>query len=92
MMERSVEEYEEMARAAMDGEFTPSGPPEDGSTLVMGRPRKGAEEGVSPVRAVRFPQQLLDDLERYAAETHTTTSEVVRRAAIEYLARHQESA
>ncbi len=92
MTKRSAEDYAEMSRRVESGEFAVSGPLELGSTLRMGRPVGGKRRGKSPSRTVRLPSDLDGRLAAYADETHTTPSEVVRRAVDEYLSRHPQGA
>ncbi|NLG55824.1 MAG: CopG family transcriptional regulator [Rhodococcus sp.] len=89
-MKRSTSEYEDMARAEMEGtlDFEPLGPVEE---LAMGRPRDGGR-GNSPTRTVRFPEPLLNRLEQLAQAQNVSTSVLIRRATIEYLERNSSGA
>lgn len=50
----------------------------------VGRPRLGEEP--AGLTAVRLPPEVRQALDERAAEEHTTTSEVIRRALEQYLA------
>ncbi|GAA4676667.1 hypothetical protein GCM10023197_35620 [Gordonia humi] len=55
-------------------------------SLPMGRPTR--PRGSSPLRAVRLPRALDDQLTSYANRRGESTSAVVRAAISEYLDRH----
>ncbi|MGW4633367.1 CopG family ribbon-helix-helix protein [Nocardia sp. NPDC004415] len=88
MAKRSAEEYEAMAAEFENGDYAVVGPIEVGPELLMGRPAGGSRGGKSPVRTVRLPAELDARLTAYADEAETTPSDVLRRAVVEYLARH----
>lgn len=92
MAKRSAEEYEAMAAEFQSGDYAVVGPIEVGPELAMGRPVGGARGGSSPVRTVRLPAELDARLAAYAEEAETTPSDILRRAVVEYLARHPLSA
>ncbi|OIN77849.1 ribbon-helix-helix protein, CopG family [Mycobacterium malmoense] len=89
MARRNAEDYAAMSRAVESGEYTVDGPLEVGASLRMGRPAGGQpRRGVSPTRTVRLSTELDIRLEAYAAASHTSPSEVLRRALDEYLKHH----
>lgn len=73
------------------------GPVDDGFTLadrtlrMAGRPALGSDratgEGRSPRRQVRLPPELNEQLDRFARQTDTTPSAVIRDALGEYIGR-----
>jgi hypothetical protein len=88
MARRSKEDYAAMSRAVEDGDYIVGGPLELGASLAMGRPIGGRRGGVSPTRTVRLSTELDGRLEAYVVASHTSPSEVLRRALDEYLKRH----
>jgi hypothetical protein len=88
MAKRSAEDYAAMSRAVESGEYAAGGPLELGASLQMGRPAGGQRRGVSPTRTVRLSTELDMRLEAYVSASHTTPSEVLRKALDEYLKRH----
>lgn len=85
---RSAEDYAAMSRAVESGEYAVDGPLDVGASLQMGRPAGGQRRGVSPTRTVRLSAELDIRLEKYATASHTSPSEVLRRALDEYLKHH----
>lgn len=61
----------------------------DRTMRMAGRPALGSHratgEGRSPRRQVRLPRELNDELDRFAKQTDTTPSEVIRDAVGEYI-------
>lgn len=85
---RSPEDYSAMGRAVENGEYTVDGRLELGTSLQMGRPVGGQRRGASPTRTVRLSTELEKRLEAYVSASHSSPSDVIRRALDEYLKRH----
>lgn len=81
---RSDEEYESLATAIEDGAYTVT----TGSTTVhRGRPRQGEDRVAMRATSVRIPEGTLALLEELAAADQVATSELIRIAADEFVAR-----
>lgn len=80
---RSDAEYEALATAIEDGDYTVTGP----ATVHRGRPRKGEERASTRATTVRMPEATLAVLEEMAAAEKVTTSDIIRTAADEFIAR-----
>lgn len=62
--------------------------PAEYAELPIGRPPKGAAPGRTPVTSIRLPNALREQLDARARAEDVKPAEVMRRALVEYLARH----
>lgn len=80
---RSNPDYEALASSIEDGDYTVLPP----VVVHRGRPRNGESRVAARATSVRLPEATLALLEELAAAEQTTTSELIRTAANEFLAR-----
>ncbi|WP_166905935.1 hypothetical protein [Mycobacterium sp. DL440] len=82
-------DYAALSRAVESGDYVVSGPLEDGATLRMGRPAKGAQSaGKTPNLTVRVDPSIRGILQAIADDKGVKESEIVRQAVLEFIECH----
>ncbi|MFT4087996.1 MAG: ribbon-helix-helix protein, CopG family [Gordonia sp. (in: high G+C Gram-positive bacteria)] len=82
--EQTADDYAALAASIEEADYTVRSP----ATVHRGRPRKGRNRTPSRITSVRISEATLDVVEELASAEGRTTSDLIREAVEQYLARH----